>query len=130
VSTHDAAREAIEDVCATARSLPDVFAGAADALARAVPSDAYCLNSLDPCTLQETFAHHSLRPTPDVLARFFAIEASRDNVNAVSALVDDPFGAATLHEATAGDPARSARYRDVLVPLGLEKIIRVSFSHG
>ena len=125
MSTHDAARAAIEDACGTARSLPDLFAGAATALVRAVPSDAYCLNSLDPGTLQETFAHHSLRPTPDVLARFFAIEASEDNVNAVSALAVDPLGAATLHEATGGDPARSARYRDVLVPLGLARELRV-----
>lgn len=125
MKNRDAARAAIEDACATARSLPDVFAGAAAALAQAVPSDAYCLNSLDPGTLQETFAHHSFRPTPDVLARFFAIEASRDNVNAVSALASDPFGAATLHEATRGDPARSARYRDVLVPLGLARELRV-----
>jgi DNA-binding CsgD family transcriptional regulator len=125
VSTHDAARAAIEDACATARSLRDVFAGTAAALTRAVPSDAYCLNSLDPGTLQETFAHHSFEPKPDVLARFFEIEASADNVNAVSTLADDPFGAATLHETTGGDPARSARYRDVLVPLGLARELRV-----
>lgn len=125
MSTHDAARAAIEDACATARSLRDLFAGAATALTRAVPSDAYCLNSLDPGTLQETFAHHSFQPEPDVLARFFAIEASEDNVNAVATLARDPLGAATLHEATDGDPARSARYRDVLVPLGLARELRV-----
>jgi DNA-binding CsgD family transcriptional regulator len=125
VSTHDAARAAIADACATARSLPDLFAGAADALARAVPGDAYCLNSLDPGTLQETFAHHSLRPPPEVLARFFAIEADSDNVNAVATLAAAPSGAATLHGATGGDPARSARHRDVLVPLGLDRELRV-----
>jgi DNA-binding CsgD family transcriptional regulator len=125
VRTRDTARAAIEDACATARSLPEVFAGVATALAPAVPSDAYCLNSLDPGTLQETFAHHSLRPTPDVVARFFAIEAGGDDVNAVPTLAADPFGAATLHEATGGDPARSARYRDVLVPLGLARELRV-----
>lgn len=125
MSTHDAARAAIADACATARSLPDLFADAATALARAVPSDAYCLNSLDPGTLQETFAHHSFLPTPDLLARFFAIEAGGDDVNAVAALAADPFGAATLDGATGGDPARSARYRDVLVPLGLARELRV-----
>ena len=125
MSTHEAVRAAIEDACATAASLPDLFACAAAALVRAVPTDAYCLNSLDPGTLQETFAHHSLRPTPDVLARFFAIEASADNVNAVATLAADPLGAATLHEATGGDPARSDRYRDVLVPLGLARELRV-----
>ena len=125
VNTHDAARTAIEDACASARSLRDVFAGTATALTRAVPHDAYCLNSIDPGTLQETFAHHSFEPKPDVLARFFAIEASADNVNAVSTLASDPVGAATLHGTTGGDPARSARYRDVLVPLGLARELRV-----
>ncbi len=125
MSTHDAARAAVEDACTSARSLPDMFAGVAVALTRAVPSDAYCLNSLDPGTLQETFALHSLRPTPAVLARFFAIEASEDNVNAVPVLAADPVGAATLHQATGGDPTRSARYRDVLVPLGLASELRV-----
>lgn len=125
MSTHDTVRAAIEDACATARSLPAVFADVATALVRAVPSDEYCLNSLDPGTLQETFAYHSLRPAPDVIARFFAIEAGGDDVNTVPALAGDPFGAATLHEATGGDPARSARYRDVLVPLGLARELRV-----
>lgn len=125
MSSQRSARAEIEDTCATARSLPDLFAGAAAALARAVPSDAYCLNSLDPGTLRETFAHHSFRPPPDLLARFFAIEAGGADVNAVAALAGDPFGAATLHGATGGDPARSARHRDVLAPLGLDRELRV-----
>ncbi len=125
MNVRDSARAAIEDACATARSLPDMFAEVADGLARAVPIDAYCLNGLDPVTLQETFAHHTLRPAPDVIARFFEIESGGQDVNAVPVLAADPVGAATLDQATGGDPARSARYRDVLRPLGLARELRV-----
>ncbi|MDQ3788314.1 MAG: helix-turn-helix transcriptional regulator [Actinomycetota bacterium] len=125
MSTRDSVRASIEDACATARSLPDMFAEVADGLARTVPLDAYCLNGLDPVTLQETFAHHTLRPAPDVIARFFEIEAGGQDVNAVPVLAADPVGAATLDQATGGDPARSARYRDVLRPLGLARELRV-----
>ncbi|GAB1514704.1 helix-turn-helix transcriptional regulator [Actinophytocola sp. KF-1] len=125
MSARDTARAAIEHACATARSLPDMFAEVADGLARAVPIDAHCLNGLDPVTLQETFAHHDLRPAPEVIARFFEIEAGGQDVNAVPVLARDPVGAATLDQATGGDPARSARYRDVLRPLGLARELRV-----
>lgn len=124
MNPRDEAR-AIENACATARSLPDMFAEVADGLTRAVPTDAYCLNGLDPVTLRETFAHHNLRPTPDLIARFFEIETGGQDVNAVPVLAGDPVGAATLHQATGGDPARSARYRDVLRPLGLGRELRV-----
>jgi DNA-binding CsgD family transcriptional regulator len=124
MNTRDAARAGIEDACATARSLPDMFAAVAAGLTRAVPTDSFCLNGLDPVTLQETFAHHDLRPTPDLIARFFEIETGGQDVNAVPVLARDPVGAATLHQATGGDPARSARYRDVLRPLGLARELR------
>lgn len=125
MSTHDAARAKIERTCGTARSLPEVFAGVAAGLTRVVPVDEFCLTSLDPATVQETFAYHTLRPEPDVLARFFEIETGGRDVNAVPTLARDPVGAATLHQATGGDPARSARYRDVLRPLGLARELRV-----
>ncbi|MBB4908296.1 helix-turn-helix transcriptional regulator [Actinophytocola algeriensis] len=124
MNPRDEAR-AIENACATARSLPDMFAEVADGLTRVVPTDAFCLNGLDPVTLGETFAHHNLRPTPDLIARFFEIETGGQDVNAVPVLARDPVGAATLHQTTGGDPARSARYRDVLRPLGLARELRV-----
>ncbi|WP_460398474.1 helix-turn-helix transcriptional regulator [Actinophytocola sediminis] len=125
MSGHDSARAAIERACGTATSLPEVFAGVAAGLTRVVPADDFCLNSVDPATLQETFSHNTLRPTPDVLARFFQLEADGQDVNAVPALAADPVGGATLHQATGGDPACSARYRDVLTPLGLDRELRV-----
>ena len=115
----------IEHACGSARTLPEVFAGAAAGLTRVVPVDEFCLNSLDPATLQESFAYHTLRPEPDLLTRFFEIEVGGQDVNAVPALARDPVGAATLHQATGGEPARSARYRDVLRPLGLARELRV-----
>lgn len=121
----EAARAAIEHACRAATSLPDVFAGVAAGLTRVVPVDEFCLNSLDPATLQETFSFHTLRPTPRLLARFFEIETGGRDVNAVPTLAGDPTGAATLHQATDGDPARSARYRDVLRPLGLGRELSV-----
>jgi DNA-binding CsgD family transcriptional regulator len=124
MNTRDAARATIEDACAGSPSLPDMFAEVAAGLARAVPVDAFCLNGLDPVTLQETFAHHTLRPAPDLIARFFEIEAGGQDVNPVPALARDATGAATLHQATGGDPYRSARYRDVLRPLGLTRELR------
>lgn len=125
MGTHDTARTAIEHACGTARSLPELFAGVAEGLARAVPADAFCLNSLDPATLRETFAHHDLRPDPAVISRFFEIEAGGQDVNPARALAADPLGAATLYQATGGNPTSSARYRDVLRPLGLDHELRV-----
>jgi len=98
-------------------------------LRRSVHFDACCFATVDPTTrlitgamadgLDEARAPH-----------LFEIEYARGDVNGYRALAQANVSAATLHDATAGDPSRSARFDEILRPLGFGHEMRVLFSSG
>ena len=93
-------------------------------LRRVVPIDALWWALVDPATLLFTEAYREELPV-QTGPYFVENEYLADDVNKWTELARHPEGARTLMEATGGDPSRSARYRDIFAPLGLEDELRV-----
>jgi DNA-binding CsgD family transcriptional regulator len=98
-------------------------------LRTSVPIDAAFFASVDPSTMLFTSA---LAETPlaAVTALFLDNEYVRDDVNKFARLAAayDPVG--SLDRSTNGDRATSARYRDVLAPIGMGDELRVALMAG
>src|SRR5262245_39931987 len=92
-------------------------------LRRAVPADAVFFAIADPATLLHTHAYTDGFPQGSS-PRFLANEFHSDDVNKWIELARDRRDVHTLLGATGGRLANSARYRDILEPLGLGDEIR------
>jgi DNA-binding CsgD family transcriptional regulator len=93
---------------------------------RVVPFDLWCGLTIDPATGNPTGGYHDEGLPAPRLPRLVELEHGADPDYAALrtlAAADVPVG--TLDAATAGDPARSARYRDVLEPSGVRHEVRV-----
>lgn len=90
---------------------------------RAVPIDALWWATVDPSTLLFTQAYREGIPE-ETGPYFVENEFLRDDVNKWTELAREPAGVRTLLDATLGDPASSARYREIFRPLGLEDELR------
>ncbi|MFF4624595.1 helix-turn-helix transcriptional regulator [Nonomuraea jabiensis] len=99
----------------------DAFANAALAqLRQAVPFDSACLASCDPQT--ELITGSVKVDIPDARdAEFARLEYEADDVNKMTEIARRPSAVGVLSLDTGGDPMRSIRYRDFLLP---------HFSHG
>src|ERR1035437_7647836 len=92
-------------------------------LRRAVPIDALWWATAEPSTLLFTQAYREEIPE-ETGPYFVENEFLRDDVNKWTELARDRQGVRTLLEATAGNPASSARYQEIFRPLGLEDELR------
>ena len=92
-------------------------------LRRAVPIDALWWATVDPATLLFTQTYREEIPA-ETGPYFVENEFLRDDVNKWTEVARAPRGVRTLLEATENEPTRSARYRDVFAPLGLEDELR------
>lgn len=88
-------------------------------LARLVPFEAYCVNTVDPTTGLVTSSVGDGLSARDA-RRLFAIEERDHDFNPLGAL----HGACTMHDATAGRVERSLRMRRIFLPLGLGDELR------
>lgn len=98
-------------------------------LRRAVPFDLWCGLTTDPGTGSTTGGYHDDGLPPRHLPRLAELEqrdTDRDFV-AIRDLVRGRLSVRTLSQATDGDLARSARYRDVLEPSGVRHEARLAF---
>ena len=88
------------------------------ALHALLPVDAVYLATADPTTLLVTsmFAEEPLVGAAD---RFLDNELGQNDVNKFQALATGPRHVAALDSVTGGDRAGSARYREIMAPLGL-----------
>jgi GAF domain-containing protein len=89
-----------------------------------LPVDAVFLATADPVTLLFTGVHAE-DPLAGVADQFLSNEFGQDDVNKFQALAR-PGHVATLDSATRGDRAGSARYRDIMAPLGLGDELRAA----
>jgi hypothetical protein len=92
---------------------------------RVVPTDAYCFTTADPATLMIT--GNVGEGLPDEAApHFFEVEYSQEDFNKFAELARRNDPVADLAEATGGDLSRSARWREVFHPLGLDDDLRAA----
>ena len=130
MGTSDArAREQVERAADNAADVTRLFGDVATALSRAVPLDGWCGHTLDPATSLVTGGDARRGFLPELVPRLLEIEYVEGDVNAFDELVRRPVPVGTIHEATGGDPQASPRYRDVVVPSGLEHELRLVFRH-
>jgi DNA-binding CsgD family transcriptional regulator len=96
-------------------------------LAAVLPFDSSCWITFDPATLLPT--SHVTRDalSPDVLAFLARNELCEVDVSKFAELARRTPPVGILSEETGGEPDRSARYRDLLVPHGFEDELRASF---
>ena len=123
------AAAAVERACTDAPSVTVLCRAVQGAPAPVVPSDRWCGFALDPATLYATNGYHDEGVDMALLPRLLELEYGADDANHVPELVRAT-GVATMSEATGGDPASSARWRDVLVPSGLSHELRAVFRDG
>jgi DNA-binding CsgD family transcriptional regulator len=98
-------------------------------LQRVVPYEAYWCASIDPVTCLFTSAVLD-GFDPQVVPSYLSNEFLQDDFNKFSDLAKRRQPVATLHMATRGDLARSARYREILEPAGLGAEMRAVFRLG
>ncbi|MFN8592250.1 MAG: LuxR C-terminal-related transcriptional regulator [Thermomicrobiales bacterium] len=95
----------------------------------AVPYDAYCWGTIDPATLLVTskVAEHFPAISPALFAEH---EYLMEDINKLSALSRRSRPVGILGQITDGEPQRSARYRGILAPAGLEREMRAALVGG
>jgi DNA-binding CsgD family transcriptional regulator len=98
-------------------------------LRRAVPIDALWWAAADPASLLFSRTDREEIP-PETGPYFITNEFLQDDVNKWAELARDRHGVRTLWQATEGEPARSARYRDIFQPLGLGDELRAVLRAG
>lgn len=118
------AEQALARLGDSSRTVVEYCRGVHDVVDRVVPSDRWCAFAVDPATRLATNGYHDEGLPPAHLPRLIEIEHGEEDVNQIRTLARTSTGVATLSEATAGDPATSARWRDVLAPSGLPHELR------
>jgi DNA-binding CsgD family transcriptional regulator len=130
VKSSPAARAAarVGRACARAESADDLLRLAGAAIRQAVPYDAALWFGVDPATLLVTAPSRAEGHLDHgYCAPFWHSEFHDHDAAQFRDLARDPVPAATLRGATGGHPARSRRYREWLVPQGLDDELRAVF---
>lgn len=103
---------------------------AREALAPAIPHHlAPCWYTLDPASLLVT-SHYDHGVIPQLPAEWLAHEYRQEDCNKLADIARAKPGISTLHEATGGDPASSARFRHYIEPYGGEQELLVALRAG
>jgi DNA-binding CsgD family transcriptional regulator len=125
-------RQKVDSACRDARTAVDLLDSVRRSLAADVPADRWCVLTLDPATALATGGNHENGFSAHLAPRLMELEFAGEDVNLLSDLARSAQPVSTLSLATAGDPARSTRYREVIVPDGLRSELRAVFrdAHG
>lgn len=108
---------------------PELFAQAGEVLKAAAGFTASCWETLDPVTLLPTSGVTENLPKASAPA-YFENEYLHEDFNKFDELLAADVPARTLFDATGGQPARSRRYRELLVPNGLGPELRAVLTDG
>ena len=126
------ADQAVREVVALCHAGLDAVSlqsGLVDRLGRVLPVDAVFCSSVDPATLLFTSA--VVRHIPAESARrFLANELLEEDVNKFKTLAGRRFPVEWLDRATGNRRPASARYREIMAPLGLGDELRAAFRSG
>lgn len=132
VAGRQAAPHRIEELVRRCHSGLDLAGFTAEVLRRlpeVVPAEAVFFAAVDPVTLLPTSAV-AQDPLGANTTRFLDDEYGRDDVNKFADLAREPEPVRSLDQATGGDRAASARYREIMAPLGLGDELRAMLIAG
>ena len=122
-----AASDQLARVGSSGLDLETFRARSVDAIRPVVPFDAAYWTIADPATLLFTRGVQEELPTQSAPA-FLHNEFMTDDVNQFAAVAAEPRRMHTMYAATGGDMSRSARFREILEPLGLGDELRIAFT--
>jgi DNA-binding CsgD family transcriptional regulator len=123
------ARREIVRLCHAGLDGPTLTVEVLGRLRRVVGIDAFWCATADPATVLFTGATREEIPD-DATPRFLTNEFLQDDVNKFAALAGSSQPVNSLYAATGGDPKRSARYRDILEPIGFGDELRAALTVG
>lgn len=118
---------ALHDLVELTRSglaVSELFARSTEVLRKLVAFDAICWETLDPASLLPTSGVTENLPQESAAAFFKNEYGGGEEFNRFDAMYAAGVFVRTLHDATGGDPTRSPRYRDLLVPNGFGPELR------
>ncbi len=118
-------RADLERLAQRAPTRAEFFDEAAARLKRSVPFDGACWHTLDPGS--DLITQHRLQDLPDRFPVLAENEYAVEDVNKFAQLARTKRKAATLAEATNGQPEKSARFRNLLSRAGLGPELRSAF---
>lgn len=121
---------AVAAACDDADSVSDLCRGVHRSIVDEVPADRWCGFAVDPATMFATNGYHDEGIDLDLMPRLLEIEYGEVDRAQVPDLARSSTGVARLSEATGGDLASSARWRDVLAPSGIGHEMRTVFRDG
>lgn len=78
-----------------------------------------CWFTLDPASLLAT--SHIQEGLPEIPREWLAMEYYEDDFNKMADVARSDMGVATLHESTGGNPRRSPRYEQAILPYGVDQ---------
>lgn len=118
--TKERGRQRIAALAGRGMDLVSFWRECTEAITPAVPHYlGPCWFTLDPASLLVT--SHFQEGLAEIPHEWLAQEYYADDYNKMADVASSGRGVATLHEATGGDPDRSARYREVMAPYGGEQ---------
>ncbi len=120
---------AFERLCNRGLDLPDLRSAALHQMRSLLSVDAAFFATVDPVTLLFTSALAE-EPLTAATSLFLDNEFGRDDVNKFAHLATSLDPVATLDRATRGERSQSARYREVMAPLGLGDELRLALLSG
>jgi DNA-binding CsgD family transcriptional regulator len=118
-------KQQIYQACHRGLGVDDLAREVRRLVGKVVPFDSSCWHPTDPATGLITGGIFEI--SADLTTRVSEIEFFEEDFNALADLAGRPCPVGILSEETGGRPDRSARYRDVLRPLGLESELRAVF---
>jgi len=108
----------------------ELLVAAADRIAQVVPHDGCCVSRADPGTLVLVDTWTAGIPAEEFATAFYECEHGPPDYGCHRHLVADRGHAAVLSALTRGEPSRSARYRRLLAPMGVERELRAAAVEG
>jgi DNA-binding CsgD family transcriptional regulator len=99
-------------------------------IGRVVPYERFCFHRVDPETLLLTGSMARNLGPPSSYREVVKNEYEQDDVNKWSSLATAAVPVASIVQATAGRPERSARFKNILRPLGVSWELRAAFVSG
>jgi DNA-binding CsgD family transcriptional regulator len=122
-----AARRELDWLCAQGIGWAELADQASAVITRVVPYERFCFHRVDPGTLLLTGSMARNLGPPSGYRQVIQNEYEQDDVNKWSSLAIAAVPVASIVAATAGRRERSARFQDILRPLGLSWELRAAF---
>lgn len=120
----------LSEACARATSDQQLFEDVSTRLREVVPFDGAAWFATDPATVLATSQVRIENVEPGHCESYWERECLVEDTLLFRDVARSPLGIASLYDATGGQPARSARYREFLAPQGYGDELRAAFRVG